>query len=328
MAKALALYSGGLDSLLSIMTILRLGIDVKVIRFITPFNTKLRNSASAATKKTDPVFTINDYPISEKFLEILKNPKYGFGKNMNPCVDCKILMLKEAKKIMLEEGYDFIITGEVLWQRPMSQRRDILSVIDREASVIGHVVRPLSARLLNPSYAEQTGIVNRDMLFGFSGRTRKPQMKLAQEMGITDYSQPASGCLLTDPLYSARLKDLMKHSPAPLMKDINLLQLGRHFRISSDTKVIVGRDRIDNELIRSIADQDDYLLWVENFGSALTIIRGDSSDKVIETAASLCARYSDSKNYQKVMVTLERAGKTLIIPATPACDSLVESLRV
>jgi hypothetical protein len=328
MARALALYSGGLDSLLSIVTIMRQGIDVKVIRFITPFNTKLRNTSSAGTKYTDSIFTINDHPIFEKFLEMLKNPKYGFGKNMNPCVDCKVLMLKEAKKIMLEEGYDFIVTGEVLSQRPMSQRRDTLSVIDREASVIGHVVRPLSARLLNPSFAEQTGMVNRELLFGFSGRSRKPQMKLAREMEIREYPQPASGCLLTDPLYSVRLRELIQHSPAPSIKDINLLQLGRHFRISSTAKVIVGRDGMDNELIRNVADPDDCLLWVENFGSSLTIIRGDASDQIIQTAASLCTRYSDAKNHQKVMVALKIAGKTLAIPATPASDNLVESLRI
>lgn len=329
MPKALALYSGGLDSLLSILTVMRQGIDVTAFRFLTPFNVRLRSPSDACAAKTHPAgFIIEDYPVFEKFLEILKNPRFGYGKNMNPCVDCKIFMLKEAKKIMSEEGYNFIITGEVLWQRPMSQRRDILSVIDREASVAGHVVRPLSAKLLRPSFAEQAGIIDRERLFSFSGRSRKPQMSLAKEMGITEYSQPAGGCFLTDPLYSIRLKDLLKHNPSPSLKDVNLLQLGRHFRISSTTKVIVGRDKIDNELIAKIASFDNCLLWVEGVGSSLTIITGDLSDQVIELAASLCARYSDAKNYNTVMVTVKLANKISIIPVNPAPENLIKSLRI
>lgn len=328
MPKALALYSGGLDSLLSILTVVKQGINVTAIRFLTPFNIKLRNRSHNADAPSHTSFEKRDYLISDQFLELLKNPQFGYGKNMNPCVDCKILMLKEAKRIMLEEGYDFIITGEVLWQRPMSQRRDILSVIDREASVTGYVVRPLSAKLLNPSFAEQAGTIDREKLFSFSGRSRKPQMKLAQEMGIKEYSQPASGCLLTDPLYSVRLRDLMRYSSSLSIKDVNLLQLGRHFRISSATKVIVGRDKTDNELISSIAEPDDCLLWVEGVGSSLTIIRGDISSKAIEVAASLSARYSDAKNQKEVMVTLKVAGQKKLITAAPASDIQLKLLMV
>lgn len=328
MPKALALYSGGLDSLLSILIVIKQGIDVTAIRFLTPFNIKLRSRSHGAVAPSHTSFEKRDYLIADQFLEMLKNPQFGYGKNMNPCVDCKILMLREAKRIMFEEGYDFIITGEVLWQRPMSQRRDILSVIDREASVTGHVVRPLSAKLLNPSFAEQAGIIDREKLFGFSGRSRKPQMKLAQEMGITEYSQPAGGCLLTDPLYSARLRDLMQHSSMLSIKDINLLQLGRHFRISSATKIIVGRDRTDNELIRSIAEPDDCLLWVEGVGSSLTIIRGDLSNEAIRLAASLCAHYSDAKNQKEVKVTLKVSGQKKLVTAVPASDSQLKLLMV
>lgn len=328
MSRALALYSGGLDSLLSILTIIRQGIEVTAVRFITPFNVRLRNSATVENKKTNSTFIIKDYPIFEKFFEVLKNPRFGYGKNMNPCVDCKILMLKEAKRIMYEDGYDFIVTGEVLWQRPMSQRRDTLSIIDREAFVTGHVVRPLSAKLLKPSLAEQAGIIDRERLFGFSGRSRKPQTKLALEMGVTEYSQPAGGCLLTDPLYSTRLRDLIQHSHSLSIEDINLLQLGRHYRISSVAKAIVGRDKIDNELIIKFAKPDDCLLWVEGVGSSLAIIRGDISDKTVEVSAALCARHSDAKSQKKVMVTLSVSGNISVIASVPATESLLESLRI
>ncbi len=332
MPKALALYSGGLDSILSILAVMKQGIDVAAIRFLTSFNTRIRRrEQNTYAKLLLPAgfdFIIKDYPIYEKFLNMLKSPKYGYGKNMNPCVDCKILMLKEAKRIMLEEGYDFIITGEVLWQRPMSQRRDILSVIDREASVKGYVVRPLSAKLFNPSLAELAGLIDRQGLYDFSGRTRKPQMRLAQEMGLSNYAQPAGGCLLTDPLYSAKLSDLMRHNPDPSISEINLLQLGRHYRISADTKIIAGRDNMDNELIQAISEPLDCLLWVEGYGSSLTIIKGKVSDETIKVAAALCARHSNAKNLPEVKVSFKISGNISTITVNPASDSLLNSLRV
>lgn len=330
MPKALALYSGGLDSTLSILAIQRQGIEVSGIRFLTPFNVKIKKQAQPIDKSpfnSNLDFVIRDYPIFERFIEILKKPKFGYGKNMNPCVDCKILMLKEAKRIMIEEGYDFIITGEVLWQRPMSQRKDILSVIDREASVQGLVVRPLSAKLFNPSIAEQSGIIDREGLFDFSGRSRKPQIKLAHEFGIKDYAQPASGCLLTDPLYSAKLKELLTHCPEPSISDINLLQLGRHFRLKN-AKIIVGRDGMDNEIIESISEPSDCLLWIEGYGSPLTIIRGEISNETIAAAASLCARHSDAKNLPLVEVSFNISGQVSIIKVKPASDDMLNSLRI
>ncbi len=330
MPKALALYSGGLDSTLSVLAIQRQGIEVSLVRFLTPFNVKIKKQAQPADKShfnSDLDFVIRDYPIFEKFIEILKKPIFGYGKNMNPCIDCKILMLKEAKNIMIEDGYDFIVTGEVLWQRPMSQRRDILSVIDREASVRGYVVRPLSAKLFNPSIAEQAGIIDRQRLYDFSGRSRKPQMKLAHEFGIKDYAQPASGCLLTDPLYSIKLRELLTHCPNPSINDINLLQLGRHFRFKN-AKIVVGRDEIDNEIIESICEPSDCLLWGEGYGSPLTIIRGEVSDETIRAAASLCARHSDAKKLPLVEVSFKIYEQVSIIKAKPASDEMLNSLRI
>lgn len=331
MAKALALFSGGLDSLLSIIVILKQDIKVTALRFLTPFNTKIFEHK----EKKDYEYTIGNlrfeikgYPIYEEFLEVLKKPKYGYGKNMNPCVDCKILMLKEAKRMMLEEGYDFIITGEVLFQRPMSQRRDILSVIDRDAKVQGYVIRPLSAKLLNPSIAEELGIIDREKLYNFSGRTRKPQMKLAKELGLKDYVQPAGGCLLTDPLYTAKLRDLFMYNPDPSIDDIMLLRVGRHFRVSSNLKIIVGRDERDNEFIKSIATPSDCILWVEGYGSPLTLIKGRATEKAIELAASLCARHSDAKKMPEIEVSYEISGNISKIKVSPAEDYMLTSFRV
>ncbi|MCX8031070.1 MAG: hypothetical protein N3A59_05785 [Thermodesulfovibrionales bacterium] len=329
MAKALALFSGGLDSLLSILVILKQDIEVTAVKFLTPFNSK-----TIEQKRTEKInignfcFEILKYPIEEKFLEVLKKPKFGYGKNLNPCIDCKILMLKEAKNLMLEKNYDFIITGEVLWQRPMSQRKDTIFIIDREASVKGHIIRPLSAKLLPPSIPEEKGIVDREKLYDFLGRTRKPQMRLAKELGLNKYSQPAGGCLLTDPLYTARLKDLIHNKPDFTLKDIELLRLGRHFRVSKTTKIVVGRNIQENKLLQSFIEPSDYTLWVEGVGSPLTLIKGDTSEAIIRIAASICAKHSDAKENPEIEVTYSVSGKISTIKINPINNETMESYRI
>src|SRR4030065_2715300 len=208
MAKAVALFSGGLDSTLAILVMLRQGIDVTAITFLNHFGCDISDKSSCSK---DPFsasekfgFKVKLAHLSEKFLEIVKNPKYGHGKNMNPCIDCRILMLKEAREFMDMTGSDFIITGEVLGQRPMSQRKDALDIIDREAGLRGLILRPLSAKLMKPTVMEEKGMVNRDLLYDFSGRSRKPQMAPAVEFGLTDYPAPAGGCFPNGPNYSFR----------------------------------------------------------------------------------------------------------------------------
>ncbi|MCX7914123.1 MAG: hypothetical protein N2511_06015 [Thermodesulfovibrionales bacterium] len=335
MSKAIALYSGGLDSTLAILTALKQGIEVKAVKFLTPFNENIK-SRYFSLEKGDYDRNLNielfTLPIDEQFIELIQRPKYGFGKNMNPCIDCKILMLKEAKKIMDNEGYDFIITGEVLQQRPMSQRRDILSLIDKEASVKGYVVRPLSAKLLKPTIPEESGKIDREKLFDFSGRSRKPQLKLAKDFGLKEYAQPAGGCLLTDPLYSQKLKDLLNFSPNGLsINDIKLLQVGRHFRVK-DCKIIVGRDRIDNHIIESLALPEDMILWVKDYNSPLTLIRCLSiTEEVLQVAASLCIRYSAAKKLSSATVVFKRKGSEggyQQLTSKPLSDDLVNLYRV
>lgn len=330
--KAIALYSGGLDSTLAILIAMRQGIKVTALTFLTHFGCDISDKSScskdpfAASKKFG--FEVKLCHLADKFINIVKNPKFGYGKNMNPCIDCRILMLKEAKEFMKMTGADFIITGEVLGQRPMSQRRDTFPKIDREAGVEGYVLRPLSAKLLKPTILEQAKIIDREKLYGFQGRSRKPQMALANELGLTEYPTPAGGCLLTDPLYSYRLRELLEHNPNPSLKDINLLRIGRHFRISNKTKIIIGRNENENNMIRLFAENNDYLLWVDGFGSPLTIICGESDEDDLRLAASMCARYSDARHMQYVEVSALKKGHVHKIVVNRASDAVIEMYRI
>ncbi|MGW8272461.1 MAG: 7-cyano-7-deazaguanine synthase, partial [Thermodesulfovibrionales bacterium] len=260
MAKAVALLSGGLDSTLAVLVLLKQGIEVTALTFLTHFGCDITDTSSCS-KDPYPAaekfgFVVKLCHLSDQFLEIVRSPKHGHGKNMNPCVDCRILMLKEAKRFMEMAGADFLVTGEVLGQRPMSQRKDSFPLIDREAGVEELVLRPLSAKLLRPTLPERHGIVDRSQLCAFSGRSRRPQIALAAELGLSDYPPPAGGCLLTDPIYSARLRDLLIHAPSPEIREISLLRLGRHFRAPDGVKIIVGRDERENERIESLAGAD------------------------------------------------------------------------
>ena len=332
MSKAIALFSGGLDSTLAILVMLKQGIDVTAITFLNHFGCEIGDRSSCSK---DPFaasvkfgFQVKMAHLSDKFIDIVKNPKYGHGKNMNPCVDCRILMLKEAKNFMQITGADFLITGEVLGQRPMSQRRDTFPVIDREADVKGYVLRPLSAKLMKPTVPEEQGLVNRDLLHDFSGRSRKPQMALATELGLTEYPAPAGGCLLTEPNYSYRLRELLDHCPDPDHKDINLLRVGRHFRISSDCKIIVGRNSDENEIILSIAGDNDCTMHVPGYGSPVTFLTGNPTEEAIETAASLCARYSAARHLSEIEVSVSRSGNKSVMKVRPADDNLIDTYRI
>ena len=332
MPKAIALYSGGLDSTLAILVAMSQGIEITAITFLNHFGCDISDKSSCSKDPFSAAqkfgFEVKLCHLADKFMDIVKNPKFGHGKNMNPCIDCRILMLREAKELMKMRGADFIITGEVLGQRPMSQRRDTLPKIDREAGLKGYVLRPLSAKLLKPTIAEESGLVDRERLCGFHGRSRKPQMALAKELGLTEYPAPAGGCLLTDPIFSYRLKELLKHNPDPSIRDINLLRLGRHFRISENMKIIVGRNEQENNAIEVLAEKTDYLFWVEGYGSPLTIISGNATGDDINLAASICARYSDAKKLPEVEVTVSADGIKSSIKTSPADDAVLNECMV
>jgi tRNA-specific 2-thiouridylase len=353
MAKAIALLSGGLDSTLAILVVMRQQIDVTAVTFLTHFGCDISDSSSCSRNPFPSSekfgFRVKLSHLSDRFVEIVKNPKHGHGRNMNPCIDCRILMLKEAGEFMQATGSDFIITGEVLGQRPMSQKRNTLGMIDKEAGLKGYVLRPLSAKLLDVTIPEREGLVDRERLYAFSGRSRKPQIALAEELGLTDYPAPAGGCLLTEPNYSYRLKELLHHNPDPSLDELHLLRVGRHFRLSSSCKAVVGRDERENEVIESLAGKNGYLLRVEGVGSPTVLVSGDGAEEFLPVTASLCARYSDARNFPEVDVTVTkgsdrlralsdepeeevsgrgRANRTFKITAAPADERTIGEYRV
>ena len=330
--KAVALLSGGLDSTLAVLAVLKQGVEVRAIKFQTPFDADASDKASGSYPFVNArrfCFDIELCRLGDRFLDILKNPKHGYGKNMNPCIDCRILMLKEAKQFMNMMGADFIITGEVIGQRPMSQKKDMLYHIDREAGVTDLVLRPLSAKLLKITASEERGLINREILYNFSGRSRKPQMALAREFGLEDYPAPAGGCLLTEPNYAHRLEELMNFDPAPSVRDIDLLRIGRHFRYSPLCKIIIGRDEAENEFIESMVNDTDCLLTVEGYGSPMTLVTGDIVGDAVKIAASLCARYSDAKDLSGVDVSVFRkTGDKYSVYVQSAGDDILKQYRI
>jgi tRNA U34 2-thiouridine synthase MnmA/TrmU len=294
--KALALLSGGLDSTLAIKVILNQGIDIVAVNFFTPFCLcNRKNGCKYEAKRISEEFGIELKAIALfwEYIEIVKNPKHGYGKNLNPCIDCRILMFRYVKKLMQELGASFVITGEVLGQRPMSQHRNALKVIEGESGLEGLILRPLSAKLLLPSIPEKQGWVRRERMLEISGRSRKPQMALARDYEISDYPCPAGGCLLTDSGFARRMKDLMTHSEITL-NDIELLKVGRQFRLSRQAKVIVGRNKQENErLLRLIQRGDIYFSPVEVKGP-IGIGRGNLDQRAISLTSQIMARYSDA----------------------------------
>jgi tRNA U34 2-thiouridine synthase MnmA/TrmU len=329
--KAIVLFSGGLDSTLAALTVMRQGVEVTAIRFLTPFDPNV-SARTSFPEKTRIVageygFDVESQYLDEPFLEIVRKPLHGYGKNMNPCIDCRILMLKKVRAYMDSIHADFIVTGEVPGQRPMSQGKGMLYHIDKEAGVSGYVLRPLSAKLLTITAPEANGIIDREKLSGFSGRSRKPQMALAKEFELKDYPLPAGGCLLTEPNYAHRLKELLTHNPLPTIRDIDLLRIGRHFRFSPRCKIVVGRDENENTRLEALSE-NGCLLRVEDYGSPLTLVTGEINDEAITVAASICARYSDAKNLSGVEVTVMYRDETYKVTAAPAENKEIESLRI
>ena len=330
--RAVALYSGGLDSTLAILTVLRQGIEVKAVTFLNHFGCDISDKSSCSKDPFSAAekfgFEVKLCHLSGKFIQIVKNPKFGHGKNMNPCMDCRILMLREAREFMDMTGAEFLITGEVLGQRPMSQRRDALDIIDRETGLKGLILRPLSAKLMKPTLMEEKGIVNRDLLYDFSGRSRKPQMALAREFGLTDYPAPAGGCLLTEPNYSFRLRELLDHDADPSLEDLALLRLGRHFRVSHDCKIIVGRNREENEALIAPDSGKSTSLRIESHAGPIVVVRGKATEEIIQIAASLCARYSDARHLNEIEVKVIGGGRSYTLRVAPAGEDLIEQYKI
>ena len=314
--KALGLSSGGLDSILSSLILKQEGIAVEWISFETPFFSASKAKKAAVT--TGIPITVKN--ITDLYLEMLKHPRFGYGKHMNPCLDCHTLMLKIAGEFMAEKGFHFIFTGEVVGQRPMSQTKPSLRCVEKAAGLVGFVLRPLSAKRLPVTIPEEKGWVNREALLALSGRSRKPQMALAKALGITDYPAPAGGCLLTDAGFSRRLKDLFAHQRTYLERDFELLKLGRHFRINARSKIIVGRTRKDNEAIWKLASQKgDILLNVSSAPGPVALIPKGAGEESIRQGAAICAGYSKVLKQRETIVSVVQNGclETITVISTP-----------
>ncbi|MCX6834026.1 MAG: hypothetical protein NTW07_02645 [candidate division Zixibacteria bacterium] len=303
---AIALFSGGLDSALAILLILHQNIEVTALTFMTHFGCDLGDRSSCGS---DPFptaekfgFNVKLMHLGQKFVDIVANPQFGRGREMNVCIDCRILMLREAKALMEITNADFIITGEVLGQRPFSQVRDKLRVVERESGLQGKLLRPLSARLLPPTDPELRGLVDRNQLEGINGRSRKRQLELAAQFDLVDYPSPAGGCLLTDHGYSSRLRDLMLHADRLTFDDLNLLKVGRHFRLDSHTRIIVGRNEAENNQMASMKKSHHFLLEAPDVGSPLTLLVGDPSETNLRLAGAITARYSSGRHLPSVLI--------------------------
>ena len=300
--RALGLTSGGLDSILAALLLREQGIEVTWVSFETPFFSAHR--ARKAARKTGIPLKVQN--ITNNYIEMLKNPNCGYGAHMNPCLDCHALMLKTAGSMMTQEGFDFLFTGEVLGQRPMSQTKPSLRYVEKASGFAGKILRPLSARLLPMTIAEEEGLVDRERLLDISGRGRKPQMKLAETFGINDYPAPAGGCLLTDAGFSRRLKDLFEHQNDCHARDFELLKYGRHFRLHEKHKVIVGRTKEDNRHILKFSDpRKDILLRMTDIASPTILIPSGAPEDIVTKAAILCAAYSKAQADQPARVTVK-----------------------
>jgi tRNA U34 2-thiouridine synthase MnmA/TrmU len=282
------------------------GVELEALNFMTVFCTCTNRGATclASQKAVETLgIPLKVFNVSEEYLGVVKHPQHGYGRNMNPCIDCRIFMLKKAKAYMEESGAVFIVTGEVLGQRPMSQRKDAMHLIEKEAGLEGLILRPLSAKVLPTTIPEKEGWVDRERLLNISGRSRKPQIELADHYGIHDYPCPAGGCLLTDPGFAKRMKDLMVYDPQFSLNDVHLLKMGRHFRFSNGVKLVVGRNEEENQKIQTFAQGEDILLKVSSFPGPLSLLRGKLNEGDIEKAAAITVHYGKGKDLGKIEVT-------------------------
>jgi tRNA-specific 2-thiouridylase len=300
--KALALFSGGLDSILAVKLLEEQGVDVAGVCFESPFFSAQR--AHQAARYVGLPLTVVD--ITESMLNIVLSPRHGHGKGLNPCIDCHALMFRVAGEMLEGQGAHFMISGEVLGQRPMSQNLRSLSIISRESGFDDLILRPLSAKRLAETRAETEGWVDRENLLGLSGRSRKPQIALAKRYGVAQYPSPAGGCLLTDVVFSRRLRDLITMHSGLSRRDLELLKQGRHFRISERTKIVVGRNRRENEAIISLSQREDVLLNVESFPGPTVLVTGDPTPEEIEIVAAITVSYSDAPLNQPIAVRMRR----------------------
>ena len=306
--KAIALISGGLDSILAAKLISGLGIDIIGLKFKTSFYARPRKTQDGCG------IEIKEIDISQQFLSIVLNPRYGYGSNINPCIDCKIFMLNKARQLMQELDAKFIITGEVLGQRPMSQNCQNLDLIERKSGLEGFLLRPLSAKLLKETTPEKERWVDRQQLLALSGRSRREQIKLAKDFGIKEYPQPAGGCLLTNPDFSKKIQKLINFGELNL-ENVELLKMGRFFRLSEKAKLVVGRNKEENEGLTKAMRKEDYLFMPQEIAGPTALGKGYFSEELIKLACRIVCHYCDLDSENKADIAwrgpLEKKEPTL-----------------
>lgn len=333
--KAVALLSGGLDSSLAVRMMLDQGVDVEAIAIKTPFcdfdcgkgcGHKVKEVATELGIRLQTVY------FGDEYLKMLKNPKYGYGSGMNPCIDCRGMMYNAAKKHMEKINADFIFTGEVLGQRPMSQNHRSFDIIENETNTQGKILRPLSAKHLPITEIEKEGLVNRKNLESIKGRSRKIQLSLANKYEIIDPPNAAGGCLLTDPMFSKRVKDLYKHEKnVPTTNDIELLKIGRHFRLNADCKLIVGRNESENSMIDSLYENSDWILYAKDYAGPVGLLRGkniETNEKLITISAKIILRYADVSKDKESVVKIKTKNFEYEISTVPFKDQEISSFRI
>ncbi len=328
MTCALALFSGGLDSILACRVVAAQGIAVQAVKFITPFfgYELLAQEQEYADKVRDSYgieVVLRD--VSESYFAMLRNPPHGYGKNFNPCIDCKILLFREAKRLMPEFSASFLITGEVIGQRPMSQRRDTLRVIERDSGCTGILLRPLCAKTQEPTFAERDGLVDRELLLDFNGRGRQPQIQLAEQFGISDYPRPAGGCVLTETDQAKRIAWYYSRYPKVRLNDIRLLLFGRHFQLPHGGWLVLGRDEAENARLEALHDPGDFLVHMPERSGPMGVLHSGHQDE-FAAVAGLVVRFGKKMVGESAAATVLFAsgGEEHRLVAEPLADELFQ----
>ncbi|MCM1990054.1 tRNA 4-thiouridine(8) synthase ThiI [Oceanirhabdus seepicola] len=320
MTRALAMVSGGLDSILAAKLIQEQGIEVIGICFKSYFFDE--KNAERMSKQIDMRLEVVDF--SEEHFEMVKKPKHGHGKNMNPCIDCHAMMMTHAGRLLEKFDADFIITGEVLGQRPMSQNKGALSTVLKTSGVGEKILRPLCAKNLPETEMEKSGLVDREKLMDIKGRSRKIQMALAEQWNVKDYPSPAGGCKLTEPGYSNRLKDLVVNKEDISERELELLKYARHYRIDESCKIICTRTAEEAEIVKKLIASDDLIFLVRDFNGPLTLIIGENpSEKSIEAAAKITGRYSKGRDKEAIVVKYRKGIVENEITVKPGDDEFI-----
>lgn len=316
-AKGISLFSGGLDSQLAVCVLREAGAEMEAVTFETPFFPA--DEARRYAALINVPLTVVDFTADE--IALVKAPPHGFGGAMNPCIDCHATMIKRAGEIMLERGFDFVSTGEVVNQRPMSQNRQAISTVEKSSGLVGRLLRPLSALLLEPTIPEQEGLVDRSRLYGISGRQRQTQMDLAARFGITSYPSPAGGCKLTEKGFSRKLKDLLDHEGLDDRRLVEMLSRARRFRLADGTSVILGRDVADNRFLEGVARPEETLVAPVSVPGPTALLPAVKSPADLTAALSLVAAYSRFDKFDgEILVKVIANGSRAEIPVPRPYD--------